>query len=362
MRVGTSAQTVLSVGAEAPTYMCRSSAFNVLKKHNPMGLYYRVWKPAWICGLIVCLGSLPAAPSQEVPELAAKFVSTSGPPPVIRVSSNLVSVAVSVTDAAGHAVRDLGIGDFSVAEDGNPVPLAKMVEASQSPLHLDLLFDLSGSVRSAFEFEQQAAIRFLQKVWKPGDRVSVISFSEQPEVRLRNAELLPEAVEALLHLRPTEAATAFFDTVVFSANLPHPSAGPETRRAAIVLSDGSDNRSDGDLADTLTAVQRSETMVYSINLSGASVRLNEINRKGHENLLALAAATGGTAFLPERSADLDDIFGRIAGELRAQYLLSYYSPGSNPDGRFRRIEIATPAKPHLKIHARQGYYATARPF
>jgi len=323
---------------------------------------YTIWKPAWICGLIVCLGALQYLPSQEIPERASTIAVSPGTPPVIRVSSNLVFVPVSVTDGAGHAVRNLGIGDFRVAEDGSPVALEKMVEASQSPLSLALLFDLSGSVHSLFEFEQQAAIRFLQKVWKPGDTISIISFSEKPEVRLRNSGSLPDAVAALLDLRPTEGATAFFDAIAFSARLQYPSAGPETRRADIVLSDGADNRSDSGMAGVLKAVQRSDITFYSINPSGASVRLNEINREGHENLTALATATGGTAFVSDRSEDLEEIFGKIAGELRAQYLLSYYSPSVLPDGRFRRIEIAAPGKPYLKIHARQGYYATARQF
>jgi hypothetical protein len=37
---------------------------------------------------------------------------------VIRVSTNMVTVPVSVTDAEGHTVENLNIEDFQIQEDG----------------------------------------------------------------------------------------------------------------------------------------------------------------------------------------------------------------------------------------------------
>ena len=275
----------------------------------------------------------------------------------IRVSSSLVSVPVSITDAAGCAVQDLSLEDFRIAEDGKPVEISRITQAYQSPLQLALLFDLSGSVHSRFEFEQQAATRFLEKVWKPGDTISIVAFSEQPAIHLRSGRTLPEAFQQLRRLEPTQVATAFYDTVIFASRMLRQTAMPETRQAQIVLSDGADNRSDLGIPDALNEVQHSDTIFYSINPSGASVRLNAINRKGQEDLSALANATGGAAFVSDQSADLDGIFDRIATELRTQYLLSYYSPHNLPDGKFLPIEVTTPQKPSLRIRARQGYYA-----
>ncbi len=316
---------------------------------------HKTWKTACICGLILCLTSLQSSLLPALGQtLAYSDIQSSS---VIRVSTNLVTVPVSVTDPAGHAVRDLDIDDFRIAEDGTPETISKMAEAGQSPLQLALLFDLSGSVNSRFEFEQQAATHFLEKVWKPGDAISIIAFNEQPQVLLRNSKSLSEAMQELSSLKPTETATAFFDTVVLSSRLLHQYAAPESRRAVIVLSDGADNRSDCSIFDALREVQRSDTIFYSINPSGASVRLNQINLKGQGDLASLAAATGGTAFISDRTAGLDDIFDRIATELRAQYLLSYYPLDSHFNGEFRRIAVSIPTRPDLRIRARQGYYA-----
>jgi len=97
-------------------------------------------------------------------------------PNIIRVSTNLVTLPVSVMDSEGRAVHNLESRDFVIEEDDRPETISKMAEAGQSPLRLALLFDLSGSVNPRFHFEQAAAIGFLQKVWKPGDTISSSPF------------------------------------------------------------------------------------------------------------------------------------------------------------------------------------------
>jgi len=107
----------------------------------------------------------------------------------------------------------------------------------------------------------------------------------------------------------------------------------------------------------LHAVQSSDTIFYSINPAGPSIRLNEISRRGQEDLEVLAKETGGNAFVSDKTDDLKDIFSRIAVELRAQYLLSYYSTNPQTDGKFRRISVSIPQRPDLRIRARRGYFA-----
>jgi len=313
---------------------------------------------SWLCGLALLATPVATAAAQEaglgVPGvLTYDFQS----PSVIRVSTNLVVLPVSVTDSAGRAVSDLQLEDFLVTEDGHTETIARMAEAGQSPLQIALLFDLSGSVNNRFEFEQQAATRFLKKVWKAGDAVTVITFNEEPQVRLRNSRSLQEALEDLTRLQPTESATAFYDAVAKAAKLLRESATPETRQAQIVLSDGEDNRSDGTIVDALMEVQRSDTIFYSINPGGNSIRLNEISLKGQQDMAALASETGGSAFVSDENSDMDEIFGRIATELRAQYLLSYYSSNPRLDGKFRRIKVSVPTRPGMRVRSRQGYYA-----
>jgi Ca-activated chloride channel homolog len=317
-------------------------------------------KTVWMCVWLICL----CINQYSVVELNAQDNSPQPNPygfypDIIRVSTNLVTVPVSVTDTNGQVINDLGSQDFQIEEDGRPETITKIAEAGQSPLRLALLFDLSGSVNSRFHFEQQAAIRFLEKVWKPGDTISIIAFSESPKIVLRASSSLSEAFKVLLSLQPTDGPTAFLDSVALSAKLLRQSSGPETRQSEIALSDGEDNKSNYNFSEALQMVQHSDTIFYSINPGGASIRLNEISRKGQDDLASLAKETGGNAFVSDKTADLDEIFSRIAVELRAQYLLSYYSTNSQPDGKFRQISVSIPKRPDLRIRTRRGYYATA---
>lgn len=275
----------------------------------------------------------------------------------IKISTNLVTVPVSVTDGKGENVSQLRIQDFEIEEDGRREQVSKLVQAGKSPLQLMLVFDLSGSIYSDFEFERAAASRFIEKVWKPGDTVSIITISNRPEVRLTDSPSPDEVLATLSNLQPKEDATAFFDSIVATAELQSLSTAPGTRQAAVIFSDGEDNRSDSVFSDALSSIRRSNTVVYSINPSGASVKLNEISRIGQLQLASLAGKTGGAAFVSNRLEDLAGIYDRIAFELRAQYLLSYYSSNSLTDGSFRKISVTLPAQPDLHVRAREGYYA-----
>ena len=204
----------------------------------------RITKSVWICGLVFYLFGSSILHAQPNSANSAFEEDYQNPPlNIIRVSSDLVSVPVSVTDAAGHMVRDLKISDFRIMEDGRPVAISSIADAGQAPLNLALLFDLSGSVQSRFEFEQQAAAQFLKKIWKPGDAISIIAINEKPEIILHDCRDLQEALQELGKLHPTQSSTAFFDSVLLAARMLNRSSVPETRQAQIALSDGADNRS-----------------------------------------------------------------------------------------------------------------------
>jgi VWFA-related protein len=110
------------------------------------------------------------------------------------------------------------------------------------------------------------------------------------------------------------------------------------------------------VAEVQREVQRADAVFYSINPSGNTMHLNVMTKRGQEGMQKLAEATGGTAFIPDQVEDLARVFDQIAAELRAQYLLQYYSNSQSPGMQFRRIAVAVPTQPQMRIRARQGYY------
>jgi Ca-activated chloride channel family protein len=195
--------------------------------------------------------------------------------------------------------------------------------------------------------------------------------------------------------------TAFYDTVIAAARYLNKNSPEQTRRVIVVISDGEDNfsnqvrdssiaayqatQADGNdgsaaakarirtanetalqqshrkaQAEMQQEVQKANAVFYSINPSGEALKLNVISTRAQNAMQQLANSTGGTGFVPPQIADLDAVFGRIISELRAQYLIQYYSDNKNAGSGFRRIAITTPAQPQLRVRAREGYYPKAK--
>ncbi len=275
----------------------------------------------------------------------------------IRVHTSLVLVPVSVFDGSGRAVKDLKLEDFAVFENGSAVKIERLREAGLSKLDMALVFDVTGSTRTHFNFARQAATTFLRMLFRSGDKVSILCIASDPEIILERTDSLAAALDGLNMLQPFGAATAFFDSIFAATRFFYGPAEAETRRVMVVLSDGEDNLSRMNLTDTLQAIQWADCIFYSINPGEISTRLSKVSRRGQKWMETLAEQTGGIAFFAERLEDLRDIYKRIADELQVQYLLCYYSPNPRADGLFRSISVEIPNKPKLRIRARKGYYA-----
>src|SRR5437763_6366670 len=292
---------------------------------------------------------------------------------IVRVSSNLVVVPVSVTDAQGQPVRDLKPGDFRIEEDGRPQEIAQLGDPEQVPLDIALLVDVSGSVVARFDFEQEAASRFIERVLKPEDRATVFAIDETPRLvqPLTNSSA---ASRSLMSIKPSNSYTAFFDSVVAATNYLDRNSSNGRRRIIVVISDGDDtariltvSRGKTDLIgveaqlqliqnaqlDVLHDIQRAEITFYSINPSGQTMRLNVRTARSQTGMERLAAAPGGAALVPAHETDLTNIFNRIASEIRSQYLLQYYSNNQSGSRTFRRFAVTTTGTSELRLRARE---------
>lgn len=314
---------------------------------------------------------------------------------VVRVTSNLVMVPVSVVDGRGEPVLGLQLPDFRLDEEGKTQEITQIGNPDQVPLDIAIVFDVSSSVsnKGFFEFQQKAAASFLKQVMKPVDRAAVFAIKSQPELI---APLGPSDATAAkvvsIPAATTPVATAFYDTVLAAAGYLKTNSADGHRRVILVISDGDDNiskaikdlsqaearatldgkvtptaaraslaaRRERAVADVQRAVQQADAAFYSVNPGGPSVRLNQISTRAQNHMQVIASATGGTAFLPGSEQDLEKVFSEVAAELRGQYLIQYYSNSQATGGQFRRIAVTLPTKPEVRVRARQGYYPKVR--
>jgi Ca-activated chloride channel homolog len=331
----------------------------------------------------------PTLPQDAPPVMKPKPTPTPAPPrddeyEVVRVSSNLIVVPVSVTEASGQPVLGLKATDFHLEEEGRPQEIAEIGNPEQVPLSIALLLDVSLSVEARIDFEKEAAARFLRQVMKSGDRATVFTISTDPRLEqpLDTSERTSAKLASIKLAERAQGATAYYDTVVEAARYLAQNTPTGHRRVIVVISDGEDTYSERIKAaigatpqerdsvkmedrlkihnrvvlEVQREVQKAEVAFYSINPSGESLRLNVISKRAQDGMEQLANATGGTSFVPEKLENLDAIFRRITAELRSQYLLQYYSNSDNPSNKFLRIKVTAPARPELRIRAREGYY------
>jgi Ca-activated chloride channel family protein len=278
----------------------------------------------------------------------------------LKLSADLVTVITSVTDAAGNQVNDLSQNDFEIYEDNAQQDVAGFYREGQLPLRLIFLFDTSSSIRHRFDFEQRAAAQFFRQVMRPGDQAAIMSVSSDPKLELQFTSDLDKLVNALAGLKP-EGATALYNSMIEAARYIRPAEG---RHVMVVLSDGTDTASATTLAQALTEVQKSDAVIYGVHSTGIAPSANVQDLAGEFALKAMCEDTGGRAFFPpiyeeqkKEVRDLDEIYRRIAAEVRAQFVLTYYSKGGGRANTFKSIRVAV-KRPGLQVRARRGYYTS----
>jgi VWFA-related protein len=243
---------------------------------------------------------------------------------------------------------------------------------------------------------------------RPKDRATIFTVGAKPTL-IQPRDTAERSITSIGSIVPTKEQTAFYDSLRTAAEYLRKNAPDGTRRVIVIISDGEDTNSDGvtkaiweaerkisdnvkgedlrairvkarDRAKTaeqskvVKALQDADTVFYSINPAGSTFQINTMSVFGQENMQRFADETGGAAFLPkfapidtkdelQNSGNirknrevLERIFAQLANELRAQYLVQYYSEGEFPVNRYVKLKVDVPNKPGVKVRARQGYF------
>jgi VWFA-related protein len=319
-----------------------------------------------LASLILALALLPAHAQSPFVSASSHSVyseGTSGSPaalddqnPVLTIKKRVdeVNVLFIAMDKHGKFVRNLNEHDFNILDDHKP-PQSIIAFKGQTdlPLEMGLLVDVSGSVRSRFEFEQEAAVGFLQHVIRPSyDKAFVLGFNAHGQLAqdfTDKVSLLSAGVKRL----HDGGGTALYDAIYHACKdkLMKENSDRPIRKALIVLSDGEDNQSEMTETQAIEMAQRAQVLIYSISTDDSGLIL-----RGDKILEQLSDATGGRAFFPYKMKDITHSFSAIEDELRSQYVVSYKPSDFDADGRYRSIQI-TSLKKDLLVRARKGYYA-----
>lgn len=288
--------------------------------------------------------SSPSAPSSKI-ELEDNDV--------VRITSNLVPIPASVIDKRGNAVINLKLEDFELRVDGEPRPLSDLTR-SETSVRLAMLFDNSGSLDSAREFEKHAAMRFFRKVMRNKDEAAIYSIETDSYLAQPLTADVARLEQTIAMFGKPEGGTSLFDAIVSSSGYLRPYTG---RRVLVIVSDGIETTShttDFDLV--VQRVLADDCQVYVVQTGlyeGANLRALAAERRMEQ----LTSQTGGAVYIPKSTAQLDDAFDQIAADLSQQYVLSYYPSADTRDGRVHLLDLRIKTRNDVRIRSRRGYYS-----
>ncbi len=324
-----------------------------------MGAQLRLDTPASIPGrvslvmvycLVCALGAAGQAPAQQPSRQTREPQEQS---PAVKLGSNLVTIPVTVTDPYERLVTGLRKEHFEVYDDKVKQDVTFFAE-EDSPISIGVVFDVSGSMKEKIQ-RARVALRKFVETSHPDDEFFLIAFNHITSL-VQDFTTSGDEILSRLSLVEPSGRTALYDAAYLGVEKVH--QGSQVRKAIIVISDGLDNSSRYTYSQLRNLVKEAGVQIYGLGIFSLNNRSDEA--VGRSILEEITALTGGRAFFPDNSAELDDVITRIALELRHQYNVGFYPSNTARDGQWHKVRVrVNPPKglPRLTVRTREGYYA-----
>jgi VWFA-related protein len=315
----------------------------------------------------------PGVSDTIVGQTAPKAEAAPFDPSALRIETTLVIVPVMAMDKDGKYLPGLVSANFEVYEDGVKQEISDF-GGVETPIHVALVLDVSGSTSYKLEDIQDAAMDFVDQL-RPQDRVMVVSFDRQTRVEAEFTNEREKLLRAIMRTQPGPF-TSVRDAI--DLTMTERLDKIQGRKAIVVFTDGVDNASYlATWEDVKARVEESGVIVYPVRYNTmedwmpfltapASQRkergtvvnsdFKEDYERAAQNLKNLATASGGRYYEVETISDTKQAFANIAEELRRYYWLGYYPANTAHDGKYHKINVVI-SKPGAVVRARPGYRA-----
>lgn len=318
---------------------------------------------------------------------------------ILRVSTTLVTVPVSVLDRNGKYVPNLRQKDFRIYEDGVEQEVAFFASV-EKPFTVALLIDTSVSTKDDLAGIQDAAINFVNQL-RPEDRVLVVSFDNRVRV-LAEATSDRNVLRDAIRMTSSHQGTKLYDAIDLVINQRFNRV--QGRKAIVVFTDGVDTTSRvATYESTMRDAEELDALIYPIQFdtyestvgsmggggggnrrSSNTITLGKVlgaiitgqpiptddsvyggepncrgctraeYERGEAYLRELAQRTGTRVEMAGDGRNLSQAFSVIAEELRRQYSIGYYPKTEAQAGQRRQIRVRV-NQPNMAVRARDSY-------
>lgn len=272
------------------------------------------------------------------------------------INTDLVTFTVTVTDTYGRYVSGLNKNAFTVLDDKQPQNISFFSD-DDAPVSVGVIFDVSGSMGGdKIKRAREALSRFIQTSHDQ-DEYFLIAFNSRAQLLLDKTRDGNAVLDKLTFVQ-TRNNTALYDACYLGVEKVQ--RGTHPKRALLLISDGQDNDSRYTFSELRKLLKESDVVLYGIGILSGGDAGSSLGMEGQGILDELANVSGGKAFFPRTSAEMDDIFEQIALELRHQYSIGYRPPNFVNDGKWHHIKVkVTPPRglPRLFVRSKEGYYS-----
>lgn len=286
------------------------------------------------------------------------------PPPVedtdtkpITINTDLVTLTLTVTDPYNRYVSGLGKQAFTVT-DNNEEQNITFFSDVDAPISIGILFDISGSMSNEKISRARKALERFINTSHPMDEYFLIAFNKRAQLLMDRTRDGDAVLNKLTMVKPKDN-TALYDACYLGVE--RVTRGSHQKKAILVISDGQDNNSRYNFGEVRRLLKESDVTVYAVGIMDGRDAGSSLGMQGQAFLDELASVTGGKSFYPQTHVEMDEIFERIALELRHQYSIGYTPKDFSPDGKWRKVKVKIkPPRglPRLTVRGREGYYAT----
>jgi len=309
----------------------------------------------WIFLILIILGGTFAALAQT-PEPTPPAQEEPDDKP-LSVKTDLVTLTLTVTDLYGRYVSGLNKNAFTVF-DGNEEQEITFFSDVDAPISVGVLFDVSGSMSGEKIGKARKALERFINTSHPSDEYFLIGFNNRAQLLLDRTRD-GDAVLQRLTLVQTKGNTALYDACYLGVE--RVTRGTRQKKAMLIISDGQDNSSRYNFGEVRRLMKEADVTVYAVGIMDGRDAGSITGMQGQAFLDELTSVTGGKAFYPQTDVEMDEIFERIALELRHQYSVGFTPKDFTPDGKWHKVKVKV--KPprgisRLTVRTREGYYAT----
>ena len=284
-------------------------------------------------------------------------VDEDDPDTPVRIKTDLVTLTLTVTDPYGRYVSGLTKNAFTINDNGVEQDISFFSD-SDAPVSVGIIFDVSGSMSGQKIGKARKALERFITTSHPMDEYFLIAFSSRAQL-LMDRTRDGEAVLSKLTLVKPKNNTALYDAVYLGVE--RVTRGSHQKRALMIISDGQDNASRYNFGEVRRLMKESDVVTYAVGITDSADMSGSLGVQGQAFLDELTSVTGGKSFYPQTDIEMDEIFERIALELRHQYSIGYTPKDFQPNGKWRKVKVKVKpprGMPRLTVRGREGYYAT----